>query len=212
MSTVSNPYIFNIKNNYSSKAEINIAFTSQSWTSPGTYTWVAPFTGTVTVVVIGGGGGSAIARGGGGSMVSASGGTGGTSQFKLGETVLLQATGGGGASASVTAQGGGSYTGSASNGSGGSPNGYNGSNNRGQALVTTGSTNGNYGKNDYIGYANSRNNRYGSGGVGGYNCSKVSIISGNTYTIVVGSGGRSSVNNKTYTNVATSGAVGIWKE
>ena len=63
MSVVSNPYIFNIKNNYSSKAEINIAFTSQSWTTPGTYTWVAPFTGAIQVEVAGAGGGSGSSYG-----------------------------------------------------------------------------------------------------------------------------------------------------
>ena len=58
MSVVSNPYIFDIKYDYNSYSEIN-KFISQSWTSPGTYTWTAPFTGIIQLEIAGAGGGGA---------------------------------------------------------------------------------------------------------------------------------------------------------
>lgn len=57
MSAVSNPYIFNIKKNYNCSSDINIVFTSQAWTTPGTYSWIASFTGLINVEVAGAGGG-----------------------------------------------------------------------------------------------------------------------------------------------------------
>ena len=201
MSAVSNPYIFNIKNNYSSKAEINIAFISQSWTSPGTYTWTAPFTGTVTACVIGGGGG--------GSDTSDASTNGSSSSF-----------------ASIVANGGGrgyvSYNDSTEMhaGSGGSPNGRSGTTDRGSGVINGGTgfnlaktlTNGSYGSGGAVRGQNLFAFK-ASGGSGGCNIQQVSVIKGQSYQVVVGSGGRgTNPNDSYYAKNGNKGAVGIWKE
>lgn len=73
---ISNPYSFIIKKNYKSSAEINIEFTYQEWTTPGTYTWTAPFTGTIQVEIAGAGGGSIITSIGNDVNQGANGGNG----------------------------------------------------------------------------------------------------------------------------------------
>ena len=227
MSAVSNPYIFNIKNNYSSKAEINIAFTSQSWTSPGTYTWVAPFTGTITVCVIGGGGGGAT------STSNSSAGNGSQSSFD-----------------NIIATGGSAGVKNLKGGSGGSPNGRAGECNNAIVVASYGGqgfslaknlTNGRAGEYDnttkvsYGGQGfslakNLTNGSYGSGGSakgasfggsasggsGGCNISQINVIKGQNYQIIVGTGGRAANevagSKGAYTNPGNAGAVGIWKE
>ena len=75
MSVVSNPYSFNIISNYKVNADI-IEFTPPSWTVPGSYTWIAPFTGTIQLEIAGAGGGGAkygevdSATGGNGNLLS----------------------------------------------------------------------------------------------------------------------------------------------
>lgn len=190
MSAVSNPYIFNIKDDYSSKAEINIAFISQSWTSPGTYTWVAPFTGTITVCVIGGGG-----TGNRGTTYP----NGTQSSF---DNII--ATGGkAGINSDNELRGG----------NGGVPNGRNGTaGNRtvpgGQGFsLSTVLTNGSYGSGGAavgtVYYSGS------SGGSGGCNIQSINVVKGKSYTIVVGSGGKG---DDVHGFSGKSGAVGIWKE
>lgn len=174
------PYIFNIKNNYSSKAEINIAFTSQSWTSPGTYTWVAPFTGTITVCVIGGGGG-------------------GTTRYSNDEWVG-QATGG--SAGSPNGRSGGR---TANNSNGNSASGG-----QGFSLSKT-ISNGSYGSGGSA-KDESYHDTCAGGGSGGCNIQSISVISGTSYTIIVGSGGSGLKASHGIANAGNSGAVGIWKE
>lgn len=215
MSAVSNPYIFNIKENYNSKAEINIAFTSQSWTSPGTYTWVAPFTGTVIVCVIGGGGGANNdSFEGNGKNQFKYAGSGGTSSF-----YNITATGGGGGG--TTRYSNDDWFGQAKGGSAGSPNGRTGgatANNSNGSSVSGGQgfalatklTNGSYGSG-----GNASDNSYmdtcAGGGSGGCNITTISVISGTSYKIVVGSGGTSIRASHGTSNNGNSGAIGIWK-
>lgn len=204
MNVVSNPYIFNIKNDYNSKAKINIAFTSQSWTSSGTYTWIAPFTGTATVCVIGGGGGG----GGGGSNTShISAGNGSQSSF---DNII--ATGG---SARVR------NSENISKGNGGVPNGRTGETNN-AAKVS-------YGGQGFSLAKNLTNGSYGSGGSakgilfgksasrgsGGCNISQINVVKGQNYQIIVGTSGRGAddgSSSSSYANNGNTGAVGIWKE
>lgn len=199
MSAVSNPYIFNIKNDYNSKAEINIAFTSQSWTSPGTYTWVAPFTGTITVCVIGGGG-----AGDRDSQTFAPNGN----QSSFGNIIATGGEGGIKVSNDDSSRNRG--------GNGGIPNGRNGSTGnrtvsggQGFSLSTT-LTNGSYGSGGSavgnIYYSGS------SGGSGGCNIQSINIVKDTSYTIVVGSGGSGESTDNVYAFRGNSGAVGIWKE
>ena len=197
MSAVSNPYIFNIKDNYKSKAEINIAFTSQSWTSPGTYTWTAPFTGTITVCVIGGGGGGVT------SSSNSSAGNGSQSSFD-----------------NIIATGGSAGVKNSRGGSGGSPNGRAGERNNATKVSYGGQgfslaknlTNGSYGSG-----GSAKGALFGgsaSGGSGGCNISQINVIKGQNYQIIVGTGGRATGagSKGSYSNAGNSGAVGIWKE
>lgn len=208
---VSNPYTVSVKQNYKVNSEIVVAFTSQSWTSPGTYTWVAPFTGTVTACVIGGGGGGCN------ESYNYSWTTAGSGNQSLFGSIV--ATGGGGGRCmrpdSESTQG------RANGGSAGSPNGRTGgadtingnaSGGIGFALATT-LTNGSYGKGGNARDAGYMNTAAG-GGSGGCNITSVSVIQGTSYQVVVGSGGvgvgRTSSGSSRENG--TSGAVGIWKE
>ena len=212
---VSNPYNFSIKQNYKSSANTQVEFTYQEWTTPGTYTWTAPFTGTAIIVVIGGGGGSGYCRTGANS--SSTGGTGGTSQFKNTSTIIVQATGGSGGRGDAAETD--PDTNSSIAGSGGSPNGKAGnvtssagsskkgtcSGGQGFALSTT-ISNGLYGKG-----ADVTVKSFGaSGGSGGRNQISYQIISGSIYTITVGSGGSAGRDGRSL--AGNSGAVAIWKE
>lgn len=211
---VSNPYNFNIKQNYESSATTQVEFTYQEWTTPGSYTWTAPFTGTAIIVVIGGGGGSGYCHTG--AQSSSSGGTGGISQFKYGSTIAVQATGGTGGKGNANETD--PNTNSSVAGSGGSPNGRAGnvtssinsskkgtcSGGQGFALSTT-ISNGSYGKG-----ADVTVKSFGaSGGSGGRNQISYQIISGTIYTITVGSGGSAGRDGRG--SAGNSGAVAIWK-
>ena len=199
MSIVSNPYIFNIKNNYSSKAEINITFTSQSWTSPGTYTWTAPFTGTATVCVIGGGGGSLV-----NSDQNATNGE--NSSF---DTII--ATGG---------DKGNIYK--DENAHGGTPNGKQGYSSRpGNKATAYGVQGFNLNKILESGFYGSSGNAYCNsrlvtaiiGGTGGCNITKINIEKNKNYNIIVGTGGIGGGTSSSSVGYnGNSGAVGIWKE
>lgn len=212
---VSNPYTFSIKENYKTDSEVSVAFTSQTWTTPGTYTWTAPFTGTATICVIGGGGGSGYCRVGANS--SSSGGTGGSSQFKLNSTIIIQATGGTGGKGDAYESD--PDTNNSIAGSGGSPNGRPGnvtsehgsskkgtcSGGQGFALSKT-ISNGSYGKG-----ADITVHSFGaSGGSGGRNQLSYQVTKDISYIIVVGSGGTAGRDGRG--SAGNSGAVGIWKE
>ncbi len=178
----------------------------------------------MTVVVIGGGGGEgAKAKGFAGSV---GGSAGGTSQFKLGTNILLQATGGGGGVGRMLEYD--TPTDNSSGGSGGSPNGVAGSVSRSGSIfsasaqittrvghgwqLSTSMISGSYGQG---GSSNTTTSSWkagcGPGGGGGYNKLSLEIIHGNSYTIVVGSGGAGR-GDRTSAKNGSSGAVGIWKE
>ena len=71
---VNNPYSFGIKQNYKSSATTQVEFTYQEWITPGTYTWIAPLTGTINVEIAGAGGGGlngrwGVSSGGSGNLI-----------------------------------------------------------------------------------------------------------------------------------------------
>lgn len=170
-----------------------------SFTTPGTYTWVAPFTGTVTVCVIGGGGG--------GARVGDESTNGSSSSF-----------------GSIVATGGNrgycirNDSWEMHAGSGGSPNGRSGSTDRGPGVINGGAgfnlsktlTNGSYGAGGAVRGQNIAAFK-ASGGSGGCNIQQVNVTKGQSYQVVVGSGGRGNIpNDAYYAKNGNNGAVGIF--
>lgn len=160
-------------------------YTEKSWTTAGTYTFTVPAGVTrIRAAVCGGGGGASSSDAS--SYKTAE--RGGTSFIKHNNSVLIQATGGGGGTSRY-------YDGynRGSGGEAGTPNGRAGTtgilieipDTEGFALSFT-KTNGTYG-------SGGGNKRQGvscsSGGSGGYDTKYLSVISGATLTITVGSGG-----------------------
>lgn len=141
---VSNPYNFNIKQNYESSATTQVEFTYQEWTTPGTYTWIAPFTGTVTVCVIGGGGGGSL----------------NTENTSNGSQSLFESIVASGGIRGYVEEGNYSYP-----GSGGSPNGRSGSKGSGTKVANGGSGGCRIDTYNII-KNNSYNIKVGSGGTG----------------------------------------------
>lgn len=187
---------------YAIKSQAKPAYAEKSWTSPGTYTWTAPAGVTRVRVAVCGGGGGGLACGSSGSS-----GSGSTSTFGN----LISATGGEGCKVNHDEYWNGDnhydIIGSHGGRTGGSPNGYSGgykttrtaikdgftvSNTKGFALSFT-KTDGNYGygggASSYISHPGGDEYYVGAGGSGGYNSEYVNVSSGNTYSIVVASGG-----------------------
>ena len=171
---------------YAIKSQAKPAYTEQSWTTPGTYTWTAPAGVTrVRVAVCGGGGGGTNS-----DYDKQNPQSGDTSKFGS----LIQATGGNGARRTGVYDDSDNYTLDSEPGSGGSPNGRNGSKDRrngsgGQGFALSFSlTNNSYGSGGTASSGTPMNTASG-GGSGGYNTNYVNVSPGSSYSIVVGAGG-----------------------
>lgn len=204
---VSNPYTVSVKQNYKASTIINVdvpAYTEQSWTTAGTYTFTVPAGVTrIRVAVCGGGGRVSYSPYG-------RAGSGGTSSVQSGSTVKIQATGGAGAY---------TYTRTmqdndnnwdgyfATAGTGGTPNGNSGgernssnglsvsgtaSGGAGFALAFT-QNSGGYGQGGSATANPHRGGGVGGGGSGGYNTNYISVTTLETLTIIVGAGGSGAV-------------------
>ena len=176
-SQVANPYTFNPKQDYKSSSDIKAAvpaYTEQSWTEPGTYTFTVPAGVTrMRVAVCGGGGGSAYFASENGEAEK-----GGDSSFGS-----FTATGG---------TGGKQYSGNLTGGIGGTPNGRNGQ----VGSFRTGAegkggtgfslsfslSDGDFGEGGYSRYVC-------GGGSGGYNVGYIDVVPNSTIAVNVGAGG-----------------------
>ena len=163
------------------------AYAEKSWTTAGSYTFTVPQGVTrVRVAVCGGGGGGTD------NNMSKKAGDGGSSSFGS----LISATGGGGGKN----KGGYDHgtedwsNGEPQGGTAGSPNGYTGTTNNTNTAgfsLSFSKTSGGYG------YGGKGDGDGGGGGSGGYNSNYVNVISGSTYSVVVGKGGSRLGGNRT---------------
>lgn len=172
---------------YATLSQAKPAYAEKSWTTAGTYTFTVPQGVTrIRVAVCGGGGGGTD------NNMSKIAGAGGSSSFGS----LISATGGGGGK-----NVGGYYNGTEDwsngepqGGTAGSPNGYTGTTNNTNTAgfsLRFSKTAGTYG------YGGKGYDDGGGGGSGGYNSNYVNVISGSTYSVVVGKGGSRLGGNKT---------------
>ena len=163
---------------------VKLAYTEQSWTEAGTYSWTCPDkTYRIRIALCGGGGGSAIGNAG-----TATAGNGESSSF--GD--LISVSGGNGGESS-----------SGQGGTGGTPNGRNGAYSSGSLQTINGGTgfelsftlsNGAYGSGGN-GWIDKRGAVISTGGSGGYYTGYIDVIPNQTYTIIVGKNGSNSINS-----------------
>ena len=163
---------------------VKLAYTEQSWTEAGTYSWTCPDkTYRIRIALCGGGGGSAIGNGG-----TATAGNGESSSF--GD--LISVSGGNGGESS-----------SGQGGTGGTPNGRNGAYSSGSLQTINGGTgfelsftlsNGAYGSGGN-GWIDKRGAVISTGGSGGYYTGYIDVTPNQTYTIMVGKNGSNSINS-----------------
>ena len=172
---------------YATLSQAKPAYAEKSWTTAGTYTFTVPQGVTrIRVAVCGGGGGGTD------NNMSKIAGAGGSSSFGS----LISATGGGGGK-NVGGYDHGTddwSNGEPQGGTAGSPNGYTGTTNNTNTAgfsLRFSKTAGTYG------YGGKGDGDGGGGGSGGYNSNYVNVISGSTYSVVVGKGGSRLGGNKT---------------
>lgn len=207
-------YDYVITDIYAIKSEIKVPYTKITYNTPGTYTFTAPVgVDNVTVTLVGGGGGGALAQeydGHSSNRGSAIGGNGEDSSF--GD--LAVATGGGGGSCIYTSSSSActKTAGSAGypDGNAGTTAGDNGRAVGGAGFTVDGITYGTGGES-YGGGANTSRwwDQEASGGSGGYLKTSVAVASQETYSVIVGAGGKGDKKNSEGASYAHDGLQGV---